>query len=251
MSRARAPPNKRSSSCSMDPQPGDVWLAQLGLAAKTRPVVICLPPRPLVLYVLLTTQRRDRPYGAPLPRLPFLDRESVANVQGFGSPLTARLERRTGRLSNDVMVRLKEALVFGFDLQKRSEWLASGLSVRRPPNVRSVGWAWCGNSTTDDQFPRLKAGRKSRGLPVCRWGLGEGVGGDDGEGANLGERRACVRSVAGRGSRARRLRRGGGWDQEGWLFAGRMVASRCFEGSIRVSSLSVPGSEVHYRSRWR
>ena len=43
----------------MNPQPGDVWLADLGLAAKTRPVVIVSrpdpdPPRALVLYVPLT-----------------------------------------------------------------------------------------------------------------------------------------------------------------------------------------------------
>jgi mRNA interferase MazF len=44
----------------MNPQPGEVWLADLGLAAKTRPVVIVSrddpdPPRALVLYVPLTT----------------------------------------------------------------------------------------------------------------------------------------------------------------------------------------------------
>ena len=63
ISRARAPPNRRSSTCSMNPQPGEIWLADLGLAAKTRPVVIVSrqdpdPPRSLVLYVPLTTQRR-------------------------------------------------------------------------------------------------------------------------------------------------------------------------------------------------
>jgi mRNA interferase MazF len=57
----------------------------------------------------------------PLPRLPFLDRESVANVQGLGSLPTVRLERKIGRLSNDVMVRLKGALAFALDLQKPSE----------------------------------------------------------------------------------------------------------------------------------
>jgi mRNA-degrading endonuclease toxin of MazEF toxin-antitoxin module len=59
----------------MNPQPGEIWLADLGLAAKTRPVVIVSrqdpdPPRALVLYVPLTTQRRNSPYEVPLPRLP-------------------------------------------------------------------------------------------------------------------------------------------------------------------------------------
>jgi mRNA interferase MazF len=87
----------------MNPLPGEVWLADLGLAAKTRPVVIVSrqdpdPPRSLVLYVPLTTQRRNSPSEVPLPRLPFLDRESVANVQGLGSLPTVRLERKIGKL---------------------------------------------------------------------------------------------------------------------------------------------------------
>ena len=105
----------------MNPQPGEIWLADLGLAAKTRPVVIVSrqdpePPRALVLYVPLTTQRKDSPYEVLLPRLPFLDRESVANVQGLGSLPTVRLERRIGTLSAEIMERLKVALAFALDL---------------------------------------------------------------------------------------------------------------------------------------
>ena len=45
----------------MNPKPGEVWLANLGLAAKMRPVVIVSrfdpnPPRSLIIYVPLTTQ---------------------------------------------------------------------------------------------------------------------------------------------------------------------------------------------------
>jgi mRNA interferase MazF len=109
----------------MNPQPGEIWLADLGLAAKVRPIVIVSrqdpdPPRFLVLYVPLTTQRRDSPYEVPLPRLPFLDRESVANVQGLGSLPTVRLERKIGKLPKNVMERLKDALAFALDLQPRS-----------------------------------------------------------------------------------------------------------------------------------
>ena len=109
----------------MNPHPGEIWLADLGLAAKTRPVIIVSrqdpdPPRSLVLYVPLTTQRRDSPYEVPLPRLPFLDRESVANVQGLGSLPTVRLERKIGKLPNNVMEWLKDALAFALDLQPGS-----------------------------------------------------------------------------------------------------------------------------------
>lgn len=107
----------------MNTRPGEIWRADLGLAAKTRPVVIVFredpdPPRSLVLYVPLTTQQRGSPYEVPLPRLPFLDRESVANVQGLGSLPTVRLERRIGMLSAEIMERLKDALAFALDLNR-------------------------------------------------------------------------------------------------------------------------------------
>lgn len=109
----------------MNPQPGEIWLADLGIAAKTRPVIIVSrhdpdPPRALVLYVPLTTQQRGSPYEVPLPRLPFLDRESVANVQGLGSLPSVRLERKIGRFSAAVMQQLKDALVFALDLERAS-----------------------------------------------------------------------------------------------------------------------------------
>ena len=54
----------------MSPQPGEVWLADLGLAAKTRPVIVVSrgdpdPPRSLILYVPLTTQSRPSQYEVP------------------------------------------------------------------------------------------------------------------------------------------------------------------------------------------
>lgn len=105
----------------MNPQPGEVWLADLGLAAKTRPVVVVSrydpdPPRALVIYVPLTTQNRQSPYEVVLPKLPFLNYRSVANVQGLGSLPRVRLERRLGKLSDDVMGNIKRALAFALDL---------------------------------------------------------------------------------------------------------------------------------------
>ena len=104
----------------MNTRPGEIWLADLGLAAKTRPVVIVSrydldPPRALVLYVPLTTQNRQSPYEVALPRLAFLDRDSVANVQGLGSLPKVRLERRLGKLPDEVMSRIKRAVAFALD----------------------------------------------------------------------------------------------------------------------------------------
>jgi len=64
----------------------------------------------------LATQNRMSRYEVLLPKVPFLDRESVANVQGLGSLPVIRLERRLGRLNSDVMAKLKSALAFALDL---------------------------------------------------------------------------------------------------------------------------------------
>jgi len=106
----------------MNPQPGEVWLADLGLAAKTRPVVIISrfdpdPPRALILYVPLTTQDRQSRYEVVLPKLPFLQRGSVANVQGLGSLPKVRLERKLGKIPDQVMRNIKRALLFALDLE--------------------------------------------------------------------------------------------------------------------------------------
>jgi len=105
----------------MNPKPGEIWLGDLGLAAKTRPIVIVSrydddPPRALVLYVPLTTQNRHSSYEVALPSLQFVDRNSVANVQGLGSLPKARLERKLGTVPEEVMTRIKRALAFALDL---------------------------------------------------------------------------------------------------------------------------------------
>ncbi|OWY69880.1 transcriptional regulator [cyanobacterium TDX16] len=98
----------------MNPKPGEVWLADLGLAAKTRPVVIVSrydsnPPRVLVIYVPLTTQNRGSQYEVAVPKLQFLERDSIANVQGIGSLPTVRLERKLGVLPDEILLKIKQA----------------------------------------------------------------------------------------------------------------------------------------------
>jgi mRNA interferase MazF len=106
----------------MNLNPGEVWLADLGLAAKTHPIVIVSrhdpdPPRALAIYVPLTTQDRGSSYEVVLPRLRFLDRDSIANVQGMASIPTVRLERKLGKLPEDVMLKIKQAILFALDLE--------------------------------------------------------------------------------------------------------------------------------------
>ncbi len=105
----------------MAAKPGEVWLADLGLAAKTRPVVILSrddpqAPRALVTYVPLTTQNRASRYEIELGKLRFLTEISVANVQGIGSIPAIRLQRRLGSVSTDIMEKIKQAIRFALDL---------------------------------------------------------------------------------------------------------------------------------------
>jgi len=108
----------------MNPHPGEVWLADLGMAAKTRPVIIVSrhetePPRALVIYVPLTTQNRGSRYEVVIPKLPFLREESVANVQGVASLPTTRLERKLGRLSDELLRSVRDALAYALAIEAR------------------------------------------------------------------------------------------------------------------------------------
>ncbi len=105
----------------MAAKPGEVWLADLGLAAKTRPVVILSrddpqAPRALVIYVPLTTQNRGSRYEVEPGMLRFLKEMSVANVQGLGSIPAIRLQRRLGLLSIELLNKIKQAARFALDL---------------------------------------------------------------------------------------------------------------------------------------
>ena len=104
----------------MRTKPGEVWLADLGIAGKTRPTLIVSredgdPPRALVIQVPLTTKNRFSRYEVDLGKLPFLREPSVANVQGLASIPVARLQRRLGEVSGEMLAQVKEALRFALD----------------------------------------------------------------------------------------------------------------------------------------
>ena len=91
------------------------------MAAKTGPVIIVSrfdpnPPRSLVIYVPLTTQNLKSPYEVEIPNLPFLDKTSVANVQGLASLPMVRLEKKIGVIPDAVMQEIKKALSYALDL---------------------------------------------------------------------------------------------------------------------------------------
>jgi mRNA interferase MazF len=98
-------------------------MADLGFAAKFRPVVIVSrhdqdPPRALTIYVPITSQDRGSRYEVKLPKLRFLhQKDSVVNVQGIAALPTVRLERKLGILPAPVMDEIKRALAWTLDLE--------------------------------------------------------------------------------------------------------------------------------------
>lgn len=98
----------------MRPKPGEVWLADLGLAAKTRLVIVSRfdpdPPRILIISIPFATANRNSRYEVDAGKLSFLLQASVLNVQGIASLPVARLERRLGQLPGSVFDQVKNAI---------------------------------------------------------------------------------------------------------------------------------------------
>jgi mRNA interferase MazF len=100
---------------AVNPRHGEVWLADMGLAAKVRPVIALLADdldveRTLIVHVPITTQGRGGPLEVPVGHLRFLDPTSVANVQAIGSLPRVRFQRRLGVLLPDDLDRVKQAI---------------------------------------------------------------------------------------------------------------------------------------------
>jgi mRNA interferase MazF len=100
----------------MNPRHGEVWLVDMGMAAKTRPTIVLIvdnlnAPRSLIIHVPITTQNRGSELEVPLGHLSFLDKASVANVQAIGSLPSVRFEKRLGALPAAELQLIKKALV--------------------------------------------------------------------------------------------------------------------------------------------
>jgi mRNA interferase MazF len=100
----------------MIPRHGEVWLVDMGMAAKTRPAVVLMAdslnaPRSLIICIPITTQNRGSELEYPVGHLPFLDSESVANVQAVGALPSVRFEKRLGHLPELELKAIKALLV--------------------------------------------------------------------------------------------------------------------------------------------
>jgi mRNA interferase MazF len=100
----------------MNPRHGEVWLVDMGMAAKTRPAVVLIAdnldaPRTLIIHIPVTRQNRGSELEVPLGHLPFLEPEFVANVQAIGSLPSVRFEKRLGVVPENDLKRVKAALL--------------------------------------------------------------------------------------------------------------------------------------------
>jgi len=99
----------------MNPRHGEVWLVEMGMAAKTRPAVVLLAghlnaPRSLIIHIPITTKHRGSGLEVSLEHLAFLTAGSVANVQGIGSLPVSRFEKSLGALPESDLKAIKAAL---------------------------------------------------------------------------------------------------------------------------------------------
>lgn len=98
-----------------EPQPGEVWFADLGMVEKSRPVLVLAYPQPadaraLVVVAPLTSQIRGLRGEIPLGRVRWLPKVSAVNVQGLASFDHGKLARRLGTLSAGQYSAVKAAL---------------------------------------------------------------------------------------------------------------------------------------------
>ena len=92
---------------------GELWMADLGMVAKVRPVLILSvdyegEERAVVTYVLRTTSLRGTRYEIPHPGrgMP----TGAFDAQGLGSVPDVKLERRLGIVDGEVMARVEDAV---------------------------------------------------------------------------------------------------------------------------------------------
>ncbi len=105
----------------MTPKPGEVYIIDLGMSGKVRPVVVVSreddnPPRALSVVVPLTTENRGSKYEVPLPRVPWLHHQGCANVQGIGHVEHHELTQRRGRFASHVMEQIKGAIRWALEV---------------------------------------------------------------------------------------------------------------------------------------
>jgi len=110
----------------MTTEPGQVYLVELGIAAKTRPMLVVSrrdddAPRALSVCAPITTSTRDSEYEVSIGKPKFLHEPSYVNVQGLQAIQHHELKRMIGRLSDANLQTVMKAIKWLFNIDTAAQ----------------------------------------------------------------------------------------------------------------------------------
>jgi len=105
----------------MSPEPGEVYIVDLGMIAKERPMVVVSrydpdASRALSLCSPFTSKNRESPYEVGIGKSSFMREPSWVNVQGTIAVGNEKLLRYIGKLTAEQYLSVKNALRYALDL---------------------------------------------------------------------------------------------------------------------------------------
>jgi mRNA interferase MazF len=107
----------------MTTKPGEVYMVDLGIGGKVRPMLVLSredpdAPRALAICAPITTEGRGSRYEVELPRVPFLRERSYANVQGMQAIQHHELRGPIGLFRRDILARVRGAAKWALELDQ-------------------------------------------------------------------------------------------------------------------------------------
>lgn len=108
---------------AMTTKPGEVYRIDLGIAGKTRLMVVVSredrnAPRALSLCAPITTKYRGSAYEVKIGKSRFLREVSYVNIQGLQAIQHHELSRPVGKLPQSQMVAIRSALKYALDIEE-------------------------------------------------------------------------------------------------------------------------------------
>jgi mRNA interferase MazF len=110
----------------MTTEPGQVYLVDLGMGAKARPMLVVSrrdddAPRALSVCAPITTSTRDSEYEVSIGKPKFLHESSYVNVQGLQAIQHHELKRMIGRLPDADFQTVKRSIAWLFDIDAKKK----------------------------------------------------------------------------------------------------------------------------------
>lgn len=101
-------------------KPGEIWIVDLGMAAKIRPCLILTPPPrgdelDTFTVVAHTTAIRGSRWELQIPK-PYLEDEGAFDVQRIATVASVKLERKLGELSHEELDSILDRLAERFGI---------------------------------------------------------------------------------------------------------------------------------------